>query len=257
MTDNIEIDDPAPEKGTVPATVPNTIWARTGHPTQAQPLATIPRVSGIATFVFVGDDPNTKTPHITLQRETAPNTGTFIDVARRSGRLVEDSEVILAYTPDPLVRTGPQRHFWVVEWQAMPWVGAASRDGLDQRGDVPLGRYRFHVEGKGWTLDSDPFEVVAGGVTAVVSRSNGQIHIAVKWHAPKGWRLMDMQLMSNQPIPVRSQQVTIELRNGGGPLGGQTTPTTDANGNVDVNDNASATIVRVTDQFGNTFDAAL
>ncbi|HUS33125.1 MAG TPA: hypothetical protein VMZ53_31705 [Kofleriaceae bacterium] len=257
MTDGLEIDDPAPEKGTVPATVPNTVWARTGHPTQAQPLSSIPRISGIATFVFVGDDPKTKTPHITLQYEPTLNSGTFVEVTRRSGRVVDDAEVILAYTPDPLVRTGPQHHYWVVEWQALPWLGAPGADGLDQRGNVPTGRYRFHVEGSGWTLDSAPFTVVEGGLTATATRSNGQIHVAVKWHAPKGWRLMDFALMSNQPVPVKSQQVTIELRNSGGALGSATMPSTDGNGNVDVTDNGGATIVRVTDRFGNTFDATL
>jgi neutral ceramidase len=256
MTDPMEIDNPAPEAGTVPASVPSTVWARTGHPTQAQPLTSIPRVSGIATFVFIGDDPNVKTPHVVLQHEEPANSGTYVDVTRRSGRVVDDIELVRAYTPDPIVRTGTQHHYWVVEWQAVPWLGAPGADSLDQRGDVALGRYRFHVEGSGWTLDSDPFQVVAGGLTATATRSNGQIHVAVKWHAPKGWRLLDMALMSNQPIPVRSQQVTIELRTGSGSLSGSS-PNTDASGNVDVTDNGAATVVRVTDQYGNTFDATL
>ncbi|HUS31677.1 MAG TPA: hypothetical protein VMZ53_24410, partial [Kofleriaceae bacterium] len=128
-------------------------------------------------------------------------------------------------------------------------------DGLDQRGNVPTGRYRFHVEGSGWTLDSAPFTVVEGGLSATATRSNGQIHVAVKWHAPKGWRLMDMALMSNQPIPVRNKRVLIELHNSGVLSG--TTPNTDANGNVDVPDNSAATFVRVGDPYGNSFDATL
>jgi hypothetical protein len=254
MTDNLDIDDPAPMAGTVPTTVPATTWSRTGTPTQAQPAAQIARVSGIATFVWIGDDPNVQTPHVTLQREESANT--FVNVTRRSGRVVEDQEIVLAYTPNPLQRgTSPQTHYWVAEWQAVPWLGAAA-DSLDERGNVPLGNYRFHVEGQGWSLDSSPFEVVAGGLDATATRVGNTIHTTVRWHAPKGWRLMDMNLKSNQPVPVRSQAVTIELRTSAASLG-STAGTTDANGNVDVPDNVAATAVRVTDRFGNTVDVAL
>ncbi|HSD85963.1 MAG TPA: hypothetical protein VLB44_00555 [Kofleriaceae bacterium] len=256
MDDQLEIDNPAAMAGTVPATLPSTIWARTGHPTQAQPAAQIPRVAGIATFVWIGDDPNVKTPHVVLQHETAPSSGTYADVTRRSGRVVDDAEVVIAYTPDPLLRTGPQHHYWVAEWQAVPWLGAPGADTLDDRGNVPVGRYRFHVEGQGWMLDSDPFEVVAGGLSATSSRVGSTIHTQVRWHAPKGWRLMDMSLMSNQPIPVKTQQVTVELRSASATLS-TTTANTDASGNIDVLDNAAATLVRVTDRFGNTTDVTL
>jgi hypothetical protein len=191
-----------------------------------------------------------------LQHETAPNSGTYADVTRRSGRVLDDGEVVIAYTPDPLVRAGTQHHYWVAEWQAVPWLGAPGADTLDDRGNVPLGRYRFHVDGQGWTLDSDPFEVVGGGLSATSSRSGSTIHTQVRWHAPKGWRLMDMNLMSNQPVPVRTQQVTVELRSGSGTLS-TTTANTDANGNIDVLDNAAATVVRVTDRFSNTTDVTL
>lgn len=254
MTDGLDIDDPAPMAGTVPATVPMTTWSRTGHPAQAQPAAQIPRVSGIATFVWIGDDPNVRTPHVVLQREESANN--YVNVTRRSGRPVEDAEIVLAYTPDPLQRgAAPQTHYWVAEWQAVPWIGAAA-GSLDERGNVPLGRYRFHVEGKGWSLDSSPFEVVAGGLNASAVRMANTIRTTIRWHAPKGWRLMDMNLKSNQPVPVRSQAVTIELRTANATL--STTPgTTDANGVVDVPDNLAATTVRVTDRFGNSVDVAL
>src|SRR3954471_24076583 len=124
-------------RGTVPATVPSLVYSRTGTPAQAQPLAQIPRIAGVATFTFIGDDPATKTPHVTLQAETSAGSGQFADVTRRSGRAIEDMEITLAYTPSPLQRSGPQTHFWVAEWQAVPWVGAANVDSLADRGGVP------------------------------------------------------------------------------------------------------------------------
>lgn len=248
MTDDFEIDMPAMMKGTVAPSVPESVWARVGTLAQAQPAAQIPRVSGIATFVFIGDDPSTKTPRVTLQVETS--TDVFMPVARASGRVVDDSEIVLAYTPIPLQRSGPQTHYWVAEWQAVPWVGAVGLGSLNDRGGLPLGRYRFHVEGSDWSLDSAPFEVVQGGLNATASRVSTNIRTTIRWHAPKGWRLMDMSLRSNQPIPVRSQEVTVEVRNGT-QIRDTITANTDASGVIDVPDDAQADNVRVIDRFLN------
>ena len=249
ITDNLQKDEPAMNRGTVPAEIPAIVWSRTGTPAQAQPLAQIPRVSGIATFTFIGDDPLTKTPRVTLQREGAAG---FVPVTRRSGRKVDDGEILLAYTPSPLQRSGPQTHFWVAEWQAVPWLGAPTVDGLGDRGGVPLGRYRFHVEGSGWSLDSAPFEIVAGGLApSGVARTGGNVRVQANWHAPKGWRLMDMSLRSNQPIPVRMQNVTVELLSVANVVLSTQSVVTDAMGVAQVPDVGTATQVRVVDRFGN------
>ena len=250
IVDNFEIDDPAPMAGTVPTTIPSVTWARTGTPTQAQPAAQIPRISGIATFTWIGDDPQTKTPHVTLQKETTP--GNFAAVTRRSGRVVDDAEVVIAYTPSPLQRTGPQTHVWVAEWQAVPWLGAPNVDSLDDRGGVPLGKYRFHVEGNGWMIDSNAFTVVPGGlVVDQPARTGGTIYASANWHAPNGWRLMDMALKSNQPIPVRVQLVTVTLLGAGNVDLGSTQVTTDGSGLASVPNNAAAVSIKITDRFGN------
>ncbi len=249
MSDDFEIDNPAMMAGTVPATVPTTVWSRVGILTQAQPAAQVARVSGSATFVWIGDDPSVKTPRVSLQFETATNV--FSTIARASGRAVEDSEIVLAYTPNPLQRSGPQTHYWVAEWQVLPWVGAVGLDSLNDRGGVPLGRYRFHVEGASWSLDSSPFEVIPGGLTATAARVSTNIHTMVNWYAPKGWRLMDMSLQSNQPIPVRSQSVKIELLQSNVVIDTFPSVATDANGGVDLANNALADSVRVTDRFSN------
>jgi hypothetical protein len=257
VDDMLAVDNPAPMAGTIPATIPPDVWARTGHPTQAQPAATITRVSGVATFTFIGDDPMVKTPHVQLEVETSPGSGTFAPVLRQSGRKVEDGDFTLAYTPEPLQRgSDPQTHVWVVEWQAVPWLGATGLDSLDQRGGLVLAKYRFHVDGSSWTLDSDPFQVVQGGLTATAARTS-TIDITVNWHAPKGFRLMDMNLMSNQPVPVRSQSVTVALFDSGNTQLSTATVSTDASGKVSVANNGSATSVHVTDAFGNTTVATL
>jgi hypothetical protein len=203
--------------------------------------------------VWIGDDPNVKTPHVTLMKETA-TPGQYAAATRRSGRVVDDQELIITYTPTPLQRSGPQTHVWAVEWQAVPWLGAPGLDTLDDRGGLPLGNYRFHVEGSTWTLDSQPFAVVAGGLElATATRTGGNIKANATWHAPKGWRLMDLQQTSNQPVPVRSQQVTVELLGStGSPLSAGTMVNTDTTGGISVPDNASATAVRITDRFGNS-----
>jgi neutral ceramidase len=255
IEDGLEIDRPAPMAGTVPAQVPAVTWARTGTPAQAQPAAQIPRVSGLATFVWIGDDPQVKTPRVTLEREVG---GVFAPVARRSGRVVDDAELVLAYTPSPLVRSGPQTHVWVAEWQAVPWLGAPGVSDLDARGGVPLGSYRFHVEGEGWTLDSQPFAVIAGGLALEgVARAGGNITAAVKLHAPKGWRLMDLGLASNQPVPVRSQQVTFELLAAGGATLSSAQVMADGGGVAQVANNPAASSVRITDRFGNQATASI
>lgn len=257
ITDDLEKDEPAQLRGTVPATVPSLVYARTGTPTQAQPMATVPRVSGVATFTFIGDDPLTKTPRVTLQKETV-TAGVFANVTRRSGRPVEDMEIVLAYTPSPLQRSGPQTHFWVAEWQAVPWVGETGLDTLNDRGGLPLGTYRFHVEGAGWMLDSAAFAVVTGGVIlAQPTRTGGNVRTIVSWYAPKGWRLMDMTTNSNTPVAVKSQQVTVELLTAADVVLSTQSLATDGSGAVQVPDLATATKVRISDRFGNAANIAL
>ncbi len=252
--DDFPIDDPAPSAGTVPATIDVDLWVRSGAPAQAQPAAQVPRVAGLATYVFNGDDPAVALPVITLQRETAPASGVYVDVTRRSGRPVRDADLLLAYTPLPLRReTTPPRHVYAVEWQPVPWIGAVGLDALDDRGGVPLGRYRFHVVGAGWVLDSSPFEVVAGGLAVTAARAGTTLTATPTWHAPKGWRLMDLATASNAAVPLRNQQVTVELLDGGGTVLDTRAVTTAAGGQVmfDDPDVATAVQLRMTDRFGN------
>jgi hypothetical protein len=255
--DSFPQDNPAPAAGTVPATVSTDLWMRGGRPATAQPPATVPRVTGLATFVWQGDDPLTKTPIVMLQRETSPGSGQYQYVLRNSGRIVIDGDIILTYAPSPLIReSGPQTHLWAVEWQPVPWTGdPGGLDALDKRGAVPLGKYRFHVLGNGWTLDSAPFDVVAGTLTIAASRANNVVTVASNWNAPKGYRLMDMNQASNVSVPLRAQSVTVSAFAGAVPVGTAQTMTTDAQGRVMIDYGAAAstiTRVDVTDGFSNT-----
>jgi hypothetical protein len=250
IVDDLVIDDPAPQAGTVPATVPAETWSRTGHPTQAQPAARIPRVAGIATFTWIGDDPLVQTPRVRLERESTPDT--FVPVTRRSGRVVADAELVLAYTPSPLQRgAGPQTHVWNVEWQAVPWLGSGAADDLAERAAVPVGRYRFHVEGKGWQLDSAPFTVEGGGLIVSAARSGASITAVVDLSAPSGWRLLDLDGPSNQPVPLGGAMVTVELLDGGGAVLAGASATTSPTGSLTVPTVAGAAQLRVTDLHGN------
>jgi len=83
------------------------------------------------------------------------------------------------------------------------------------------------------------------------------ITVAWTWFAPKGWRLMDMNLNSNQPVPVRDQAITVALLDSGGTTLSTSNPSSDDNGNVTVTDNANAVMAKVTDRFGNTTTAPI
>jgi hypothetical protein len=68
---------------------------------------------------------------------------------------------------------------------------------------------------------------------------------------------MDMSLMSNQPIPVRSQSVTVALLDATNAVKSTQIVATDASGNVSVPDVAGATQVKVTDASGNSLTVAI
>jgi neutral ceramidase len=257
VDDGFPIDDPAPEAGSVPAAIDEVVWLRSGRPAFAQPPAQVPRVAGLATFVWTGDDPLARMPRVTLERETDP--GTYLPVTRRSGRPVQDGDFLLTYTPVPLRRTpDPIRHVWAVEWQAVPWLGAEDLDDLDARAGVPLGRYRFHVAGAGWTLTSDPFEVVAGslGVTAV--RDGATVTATVTIEAPRGFRLLDLAVPSNRPVPLRSQPVTFTVRSGSGVELLTGAALTSATGQFTIEDPLPGDVaIHVVDRFGNPGQVAV
>jgi neutral ceramidase len=253
--------DPAPMAGTIPATVPMTVYAR-NRPmfTSAQPPSTVRRLE-TARFVWIGEDPMGGTPHVTLQRESSTTPGTFEDVTRRSGRPVNDQDLLLTWTPDPLRRDGtnPRTHYWVVEWQAVAPQGTAGLEDVTDRAGLALGRYRFHVQGTGYTVDSNAFDVVAGSIEATMTVSGTMVALDVGYHAADGWRLLDMQANSNQRVPLRGNTVDVELTLMNGMTRSFTAVAVTNDGHVTVDAGADAAMVasaRVTDRFANVGTAA-
>ncbi len=255
--DELPIPDPSPMAGTVPETVPEQVFVRGGAPiTDPRPPASVPRL-GVVRMAWIGEDPLAGSPRVTLQRETAPGASDFEDVARRSGRPVSDQDFLLFHTPAPLLRDGdsPRTHYWVVEWQAVtPW-GTASLDDVEDRAGLPLGRYRIHVEGTGYTLDSDPIEVVPGSLTTDVEVVGTTVVLRAGYLARDGFRLLDLTEPSNRYVPLRRGPVRVEVE-----LADASTRTfddvaPDAPGELSVELAASdpaVTRVRVEDRFGNS-----
>jgi len=250
---DVPAPDPAPLAGTVPAALFEGLYVRNRAALAgAQPDATIPRVAGVARFVWIGEDPLAGTPRVILQRESA---GVFEDVARQSGRLVEDGDLLLYWTPEPLARApGETRtHHWVAEWQAVAVDG-----DLEDRAGLPLGTYRFQVTGTGYALASDPFDVVAGPVGVSASVAGRTVTITAGYAAPEGWRLLDQEGFSNQSVVVRRGPIAVVLEYASGPDDSFPAVKLGRPGRAEVAARAGATVtrVRVTDRFGNTGSAA-
>ena len=234
---SVPAPDPAPMAGTVPSAVPAEIYTRGRVAlTQAQPAAQVPRL-GVARFVWIGEDPLSGTPAVSLQREVS--AGVFADVTRRSGRKVSDLDLLLFWTPQPLVRDpeNPRTHYWVLEWQAVSTEPA--RVAMQ---NLPLGRYRFHVQGTGYTVDSAAFEVVP----AALHVAAGANDVTVSLDGTGGFRLLDDYVPSDGLVPLRV--TTVDVRIDGGAA---QSITLDVNGHATLGATASSS-VQVVDAFGNS-----
>jgi hypothetical protein len=228
--------------GTIPVTVPQSIYARGRTPLLgAQPPAQVPRL-GLARLVWIGEDPLAGSPVVTLQREVG--SGVFEDVSRRSGRVVKDGDLLLTWTPEPLVRQdgSARTHYWVAEWQAVPPSGMP----LDEAAGLPLGRYRLHAQGIGYDVSSDPFEVVPATLRVQASSTTGAIDLTVEIDGTGGFRLLDLEEQSDRPVPLRGQTVMVSLD--GAPA---VSVALDNSGHATLA-GVALTEVRVTDRFGNS-----
>lgn len=229
--------DPAPLAGTVPTTLPADLYAP--PLVSAQPPSEVKRMA-VASFVWIDEDPLDGTPHPTLQRETPSG---FVDVTRRSGRPVEDGDLLLGWTPVPLQRAAGEHatHHWVVSWQAVAWTGAP-----EERAGVALGRYRFRVG----ALTSQPFSVVAGEFALSATRDGTKLSLAADYtRAADGFRL----------VAPPGGQVTVVWSNASGAKLGEAEAEMSAAGTftVDSPSTAQAASVTASDRFGNSASAAL
>ncbi|MBL9043230.1 MAG: neutral/alkaline non-lysosomal ceramidase N-terminal domain-containing protein [Myxococcales bacterium] len=200
------------QAGQVPTSIPSDLFVRTHDklPSQAQPVAQLPRVSGRATFVFYGGDPEEDFPQVSLEYEKMPGSGLFSEVRSRSGRVVgsRGRDILLTYTPSPVdVEPGKsQAHFWTVEWQAVGFsLGSAT--GLDAALALPLGRYRFSVVGQSgsrpYHVTSQSFVVTAEGAVQLTARREGaRITGQAVYPVGSGFRLLRLQGGSDGSVPV-------------------------------------------------------
>lgn len=246
--------DPAPMAGTVEEAVYERLYVRGQMIESNEPDETIPRL-GSAIFAWMGESPRAGTPSITIEREVSE--GTWEPLRRRSGRLVEDQDFMLYHTPDPLIPSTAlqeRTHRWAVEWQLVVPTGSEGIDRLEDRVGLDTGRYRFRVDGTGYSITSRPFEVAPAVVEVEASVAGGRLRGRARFDAPQGWRLLHPTLPSNRPVPANGA-VTLRVSTGGADV--DVAATLDAEGRFDVEAPSGATAVRVIDRFGNAGDVAL
>ncbi|MCA9610972.1 MAG: neutral/alkaline non-lysosomal ceramidase N-terminal domain-containing protein, partial [Myxococcales bacterium] len=249
IVDDVAIDVSPIEVGSVPDALPEYLLTQRLREAgaSAQPAATVERLDSVF-FTFVGNDPLLGTPRVYLQREVE---GVFEDVRRRSGRPVVDSATVMTWTPSPIQRQAgtPRAHYFTVELQAVNPIGA-SDEGLADRLGLPLGRYRFRVDGPGYELASDPFEVLPRALEATAAVDGSELRIELAVTVPAwGFRLLDLTATSNGRVPLRTRSVQVSVD--GAPA---ISLATDEGGVVIVAGAATATTVHVEDAFGNAVD---
>lgn len=256
MPDGLAAPDMPTDAGRVPTTVPSEVYVRGRRAiASAQPASAVARL-GLATFVFTGDDPQRQNPRVRVERETAPMSGVFEPVRRRSGREVSDQDVLVAHTPVPLRATAgvPRSHYWSIEWQAVtPW-GTVGLDAPEDRAGLPLGRYRFHVEGAGWTLDSAPFTVGPAALSVTAVRAGTSITVSAGYEARDGWRMIASQGPQNRRVALAQGPLRVTFEFDMGAPRTDTIATVDASGGASIDLAGQATRVRrviVRDRFDN------
>ncbi|MBX3268616.1 MAG: neutral/alkaline non-lysosomal ceramidase N-terminal domain-containing protein [Sandaracinaceae bacterium] len=252
VTDDIPLDD-APLRGTVPSAAPEYLLAhRFQTLTTVQPPATVRRIENVF-FTWIGDDPLRGTPRVVLEREVAP--GDFEPVRRRSGRPVQDGDLLLTWTPNPILREAgvPRTHYYTVELQVASPLGMPGLESLPARRGFPLGRYRFRVTHRNYDVASDPFEVVPATLEASVERAGADATITLGVLNAAGYRLLDMSgARSNQLVPLRGATIVATIPGGGEPQ----TLTADDQGRVTVTAPAGTTVT-LTDEYDNTVTVTL
>ena len=109
------------------------------------------------------------------------------------------------------------------------------------------------MAGADFQITSAPFEVVAAPLELTVTPNEGEgsVTLTVALNAPQGYRLMDLELPSNRPVPLRGAAITIVLTHASGP-DTELERTTDAQGQVTFTAPAEAIVsATVTDAHGN------
>lgn len=241
--------------GDIPAASPAYLTTRSGPlniPTQLAEGASVPRLSTVH-FTWVGGHPFNGTPEVRIEQQVGAE---WVPLTRQSGRVVDDAEFLLTWTPDPLLAPAPgapgRVHYWTVEWQAVAPLGWDSTDTMADRLTLPAGRYRFHVTvpdtgyiGRTEYEVTREFVIAPAPLQVEATRTGGNATITVTAHAPQGFRLLDLEAGATRRFPLRNATVSVVV--GGGAAA---TVTLDASGQATFP--AAAGAIAVTDASGNT-----
>ncbi|MBK9260405.1 MAG: neutral/alkaline non-lysosomal ceramidase N-terminal domain-containing protein [Polyangiaceae bacterium] len=187
------------EHGTV-APVPATIWWPDTADKNAPVLAsTVSRAVGAARFVWYGGDVAIDTPEVFIEHETAP--GQFETLKDSKGKTVSsfDGVIVTTYTPEPLESMTPEKHIFSATWQPVPGDPISLKNPIGPY-SLPLGKYRFRVEGKAkaasgitsYSLTSESFEVVAAPLAAssTATRASTSVDVTANLGAATGIRAL-------------------------------------------------------------------
>ena len=209
--------DSTADAGTVPDQVPEYLWNPLEVPSQLQPDLEVPRVTGVAQFIWKGGDPAVDLPRVVLERLDGD---TWAEVQTDAGHTITDTlpDILTAHTPDPLYpHDVAQTHYWWAGWQAVPHSGL--------RTAMPEGEYRLHVYGHvaadssntwpyetaEYSLTSEPFTVTPAAITLTFDESGVAASIEASAY---GYRLIDLEGSSTGANPVRDAALRWLLADG-------------------------------------------
>jgi len=174
------------EHGTVAPVPPEIWWPDTADKSAPVLAPTVARAVGAARFVWYGGDVAIDTPQIFIEQETAP--GQFKRLEDAKGHVVSsyDGVIVTTYTPQPLESMTPDKHIFAATWQPVPGDPISLQNPMGPY-SLPLGKYRFVVEGKAkaasgqttYTLTSDVFDVVAAPLAASSTATRGASSIDI------------------------------------------------------------------------------
>lgn len=140
--------DRTPSAGTALTEAPEPpLWTPDDFEVDLDIPAEVPRVQGLVQFAWQGGDARVDLPTVTLQRLDGED---WVPATTRSGRPITDAfhDLLMTWTPDPLFPvTALQTHRWWIVWQAV--------DHVSDKAGLPLGTYRFKVDGHHFTGDEE------------------------------------------------------------------------------------------------------
>ena len=184
------------------------------------PMTRIKRYSDVYLAAFEGGDVSIDSPRVYLEYQA--EDGAFAPFV--SGHQVVDSDgpaVLMGYSPDPARPTDAydeRRHLWVFLWQPIG-EGTGPEDWLD----IPLGTYRFVVEGQAqragatespapYQLIGEPFEIEGAEMDVTVVEGGLRLAYAAADH---GFRKRGDTLSATAPTPVpQGQEITVDCEAG-------------------------------------------